>query len=100
MQSMKLELDLFMAPPTQTSIRDACWVKHKSINSIQNKAPIKLNMPGTVKDYINCSSILLYVPAKIMLANDNNLTEDQLPHPSISWSTASFLKLTSVCTDL
>jgi len=69
----KSELDLFTVPPTQTSIREACWVEYQPISSIQNRAPIEFDVSGTGEDYIDCSSVLLYVRAKITEANGTNL---------------------------
>ena len=89
----KSELDLFTVPPTQTSIRDACWVEYQPISSIQNRAPIEFDVSGTGEDYIDCSSsVLLYVRAKITQANDNNLVADSTAAPSISCFTACFLR--------
>jgi len=77
----KSELDLFTVPPTQTSIHEACWVEYQPISSIQNRAPIEFDVSGTGQDYIDCSSVLLYVPAKITQANGTNLAADSTAAP-------------------
>jgi len=70
-----------MIPPTQTSIHDACWVEYQPISSIHNRTSMEFDMSGMGEDYIDCSSILPYVCAKITQANGNNLVADSSATP-------------------
>jgi len=46
-------------------------VEHHPISSIQNRAPIDFDIPGSGKQYIDTSNIQLHVRAKIVRAAGN-----------------------------
>ena len=72
----KSELDLFSVPPTQTSIENGTWVEYHPISTIADGTPIEFEIPGNGEDYLDLANTYLYVQAKIVQANGNNLDAD------------------------
>src|SRR6218665_2216246 len=72
----KSELDLFVVPPTQTSIESGTFVEYNPISTISQGTPIKFSVTGAGQDYLDLSSTQLYVRAQIVKATyehiDNN----------------------------
>src|SRR6218665_4033257 len=72
----KSELDLFVVPPTQTSIESGNYVEYNPIATISQGTPIKFSITGAGQDYLDLASSQLYVKAQIIKANndaiDNN----------------------------
>ena len=61
----KSELDLFVVPPTQTSVQQARWVEYQPLTSILGNAPIEFDVIGSGEDYIDVANVLLYVRQKL-----------------------------------
>ena len=72
----KSELDLFSVPPTQTSIENGAWVEYHPISTIADGTPIEFEIAGNGEDYLDLSNTYLYVQAKIVQANGNDLAAD------------------------
>jgi len=70
------ELDLFTVQLTQTSIEEACMVEYHPISSVQNRAPIDFDIPGSGEQYIDSSNIQLHVRMKILKAAGGNIGND------------------------
>lgn len=72
----KSELDLFVVPPTQTSIESGNYVEYNPIATISQGTPIEFSITGAGQDYLDLASSQLYVKAQIIKANndaiDNN----------------------------
>src|SRR3984885_11216176 len=66
----KSELDLFIVPPTQTSIEAGTYVEYNPISSISQGAPIEFSITGAGQDYLDLSNTQLYVRAQIVRANN------------------------------
>src|ERR1700733_11159220 len=71
----KSELDLFIVPPTQTSIEAGTYVEYNPISSISQGAPIEFSITGAGQDYLDLSNTQLYVRAQIVRANDNAIDD-------------------------
>ncbi|XP_033223991.1 uncharacterized protein F54H12.2-like [Belonocnema kinseyi] len=56
---MKSELDLFLLPPTQTSIEGSQWVHYKPVSSLTDDSPIEFVIPGQGTEYIDLAHTLL-----------------------------------------
>ena len=65
----KSELDLFAVQPTQTSVEEACVVEYQPVSSVQNRAPLDFDVPGSGEHYIDLANIQLYIRAKILNAD-------------------------------
>src|SRR6218665_4225288 len=72
----KSELDLFIVPPTQTSIESGSYVEYNPIATISQGTPIEFSITGEEQDCLDLASTQLYVKAQIIKANndpiDNN----------------------------
>jgi hypothetical protein len=66
----KSELDLFIVPPTQTSIEAGSFIEYNPIATISQGTPIEFSITGAGQDYIDLSSTQLYVRAQIIRANN------------------------------
>ena len=69
----KSELDLFIVPPTQTSIEKGQWVEYHPIANISDNGPIEFYVSGSSEEYIDLSQTLLYVKAKVTQPNGDDL---------------------------
>src|SRR6478609_5025824 len=69
----KSELDLFVVPPTQTSIESGGWVEYNPISSIADGLPIEFVVGGSGQDYIDLANTQLYVRAQILKADNTNI---------------------------
>jgi len=67
----KSELDLFIVPPTQTSIESGTLVEYNPISTISQGTPIEFSITGGGQDYLDLASTQLYVRAQIVKANDD-----------------------------
>ena len=67
----KSELDLFVVPPTQTSIESGTFVEYNPIATISQGNPIEFSITGAGQDYIDLSNSQLYVRAQIVKANND-----------------------------
>src|ERR1700690_232519 len=66
----KSELDIFLVPPTQTSIESGGWVEYNPISSISDGTAIEFSVGGSGQDYIDLANTQLYVRVQLM-RNDN-----------------------------
>ena len=67
----KSELDLFVVPPTQTSIDSGTFVEYNPISTISQGNPIEFSITGAGQDYIDLPNSQLYVRAQIVKANND-----------------------------
>lgn len=74
----KSELDLFIVPPTQTSIESGAYVEYNPIATISQGTPIEFCITGAGQDYLDLSNTQLYVRAQIIKANNNPVTDDHV----------------------
>ncbi|XP_020299232.1 uncharacterized protein F54H12.2-like [Pseudomyrmex gracilis] len=58
-ECFKSELDLFILPPTQTSIESSQWIHYKPLSTLADDAPIEFVVPGHGEDYIDLAHTLL-----------------------------------------
>ncbi|GFS50058.1 uncharacterized protein F54H12.2 [Trichonephila clavipes] len=64
-ECVKSELNLFLAPPTQTVIEKGQWVQFHPITNVADGGPIEFLIPGSGDAYLNLSQTQLHVRAKI-----------------------------------
>ncbi|GFY34301.1 uncharacterized protein F54H12.2 [Trichonephila clavipes] len=64
-ECVKSELNLFLAPPTQTVIEKGQWVQFHPITNVADGGPIEFLIPGSGDAYLDLSQIQLHVRAKI-----------------------------------
>src|SRR6218665_912359 len=67
----KSELDLFIVPPTQTSIESGTLVEYNSMSTISQGTPIEFSITGAGQDYLDLASTQLYTRTQIVKANDD-----------------------------
>jgi len=67
----KSELDLFIVPPTQTSIEAGSFVEYNPVATISQGTPIEFSITGAGQDYLDLSSTQLYVRAQIIGVNND-----------------------------
>ena len=72
-ECMHGQLDLFAVPPTQTSIQSARWSEYLPISTIQGNTPLEFVIEGSGDDYLDLSSVMLYVRTKITQLNGDDL---------------------------
>jgi len=75
-ECVKSELDLFTIPLTQTSMERSGYVEYNAISNIADATPIEFDIGGSAQEYIDLANTQLYVKAKIVAANGNNLAAD------------------------
>ena len=72
----KSELDLFLVPPTQTSLERGHWIEYQPVSSVADGGPTTFLVPAT-EDYVDLSKTILVVRAKVTKANGDNLDADE-----------------------
>lgn len=72
------ELDLFIVPPTQTSIESGAYVEYNPISIFSQGTPIEFIITGAGQDYLDLSSTQVYVRAQIIKANNEPVTDDHV----------------------
>ena len=77
----KSELDLFSVPLTHTSMESANWIEYHPLTSVTEGSPIEFEISGTGEDYIDFGNSLLYVKAKIIRSNGQDLADDSNAGP-------------------
>ena len=92
------ELDLFMVPPTQTSIQQAEWVEYQQLTSILGNAAIEFNVIGSGEEYVDLSNVMLYVRAKIVKKTTQSCRIHLPPRPSIFCFTVCSVRSTYLST--
>ncbi|XP_070556390.1 uncharacterized protein F54H12.2-like [Ptychodera flava] len=81
----KSELDLFTVPPTQTSVEEGQWEEVHPLTHIVESGPIEFVISGSGEDYIDLSSTLLLIKAKITKVDGTNLGADAAVGPVNLW---------------
>lgn len=74
---MKSELDLFILPPTQTSIEKGQWIEFHPLANIRDGGPLEFNISGSGEEYMDLSMTRLYVKVKIVKNDGSYLPEDE-----------------------
>ncbi|MCP4502617.1 MAG: hypothetical protein GY822_21935 [Deltaproteobacteria bacterium] len=74
-------MDLFSVPPTQTSIEQGSWIEYHPITSVVEDSPIEFDVNASGEDYVDFANTMLYVRAKLMAINGDNLVEDAAVGP-------------------
>ena len=75
-ECLKSELDLFSVPPTQTSVENGNWIEYHPLTSVGDDSPIEFEINGNGEDYIDLANTMLYVRAKVVRMNGNNIGDD------------------------
>lgn len=78
-ESLRSELDLWLLPPTQTVLEGSRWVPYKPIATLDNANTVEFSVPGVGHQYIDPAHTLLYVKAKIVKANGQDLAPADNP---------------------
>lgn len=63
------ELNIFLTPPTATSIEKGHWVEYHPIANIRDGNPLEFSISGSGEEYIDLSATQLYVRVKILKDN-------------------------------
>lgn len=98
--SLKSELDLFLTPPTNTSILNGGWTELNPTSSISTGTPIEFKYEGT-SEYVQLSQSNLYVVVsvtnsdKLIADNDlvalvNNLLHSLFSQVELSFNGSNF----------
>ena len=72
----KSELDIFTAPPTQTSIETGNWVEYNPIALIDDGISIEFTVSGSGQYYLDPANSQLYVKARITKADGTAIPND------------------------
>ena len=72
-EGVNSELDLFVVPPTQTSIEDGRWVEHQHLTSLDSGGPIEFRIPGTGDAYLYRANTYLFIRDKVVLGVGTDL---------------------------
>jgi hypothetical protein len=75
------DLDLFLVPPTQTSLETAKLVEHQPIAAITQSGPIEFNIIGSDDDYMDLSQTYLYLKARVKKNRNEDLDPSHLVGP-------------------
>ncbi|GFW21693.1 uncharacterized protein F54H12.2 [Trichonephila clavipes] len=78
---VKSELNLFLAPPTQTVIEKGQWVKFHPITNVADGGPIEFLIPGSGDAYLDLSQTQLHVRAKIFKSDGKVITNENKVGP-------------------
>ncbi|XP_019633419.1 PREDICTED: uncharacterized protein F54H12.2-like [Branchiostoma belcheri] len=89
----KSELELFDIPDTQTTILDGRWVEHHPISTLTEMSPIEFDIPGAGEEYTDLSQTQLYVGAKIVCANGDDLPDGERVGPTNLWLHSLFQQI-------
>ena len=78
----KAQLDLFSVPPTQTSIESSSYMDYHPVCALnENTTTIEFSIPGNGEKYVDLSNCFLYVKAKIVQTDGNDLQNDDETAP-------------------
>ena len=89
-ECVKSELDLFVVPPTQTSIEHGQWVEHNPISSITDDGPLQFFISGSGDEYVDLANTELYIRAKITNADGSDIAGDADCAPTNLWLHSMF----------
>ena len=66
-------LDLFYAPPTQTSVEKEIWVDVHQIASVSDTGPIDFEFEGKQQEFLDLAHTLLYVTILLVKSDGSEL---------------------------
>jgi hypothetical protein len=69
-------VDLFGIPPTQTSIEGGSWDHIHPVATLSDTAPIEFSVPGDGEQYFDLNNVMLYLKARILKGNGEDLEGD------------------------
>ncbi|GFT28247.1 uncharacterized protein F54H12.2 [Trichonephila clavipes] len=75
-ECVKSELNLFLAPPTQTVIEKGQWVQFHPITNVTDGGSIEFLTPGSGDAYLDLSQTQLHVRAKIFKRDGKVITDE------------------------
>ena len=73
-ECVESKLDIFIVPPTQTSIERGSTVKYNPIASSADGTPTEFSITGGGQDYIDLSNTELYINVKVLRADNTPIT--------------------------
>jgi len=82
---LKSELDLFSAPPTQTSVKNGNWIKYHPVTTVGDDSQTEFDINGTGKDYIDLVKAMLLVQTKIIQMDGTNAADADTVKPVNLW---------------
>ena len=65
----KIGIGPFRRATDAASLEEACVVEYQPVSSVQNRAPLDFDVPGSGEHYIHLANIQLYIRAKILNAD-------------------------------
>ena len=71
------QLDLFLLKPTQTNVEDSNYTEFLPVATLTNEGPVEFHISASDSHYVDLSSSLLHVRAKIVNADGSNLINDE-----------------------
>ena len=80
-ECVKVELDLFAVPPTQTTIESGRFVEYHPISTLTDAGPIEFELSSSGDEYIDFANSFIYVKAKILRSNGTNLEDNETVGP-------------------
>ena len=91
----KSELELFKIHRTQTSIEESRFIPKYSKTALTHGAPIEFDIVVSDNEYIDLNDTILYLRAKILDGNGNNLLapvgEAEIPDKSMVYPVSNFI---------
>ena len=71
------QLDLFSLKLTRTSVEDSNYTEFLPVATLTSEGPVEFHIPASDSHYVDLSSFLLHVRAKIVNADGSNLINDE-----------------------
>ena len=87
-EGLKSELDLFSVPTTQMSIESG-----QPLTALDAGGPIEFLIPGSGDDYLDLSSVRLYVRARVVKGNGTDLEDASTAAPVNNWLHSLFCQV-------
>ena len=72
-----------------TSIESGQWVEHQPLTALDAGGPIEFLIPGSGDDYLDLSSVRLYVRARVVKGNGTDVEDASTSTYSASWSVST-----------
>ena len=69
----KSELDLFVVPPTQTSVEHGYWEQKGLTSTLTDQGPYEFTVSGAADDHIDLFNTYLFVESQIVNTDGSNL---------------------------
>ena len=92
-EGLKSELDLLSVPTTQTSIESGQWVEHQPLTALDAGGSLEFLIPGPGDDYLDLSSVRLYVRARVVKGNGTDLEDASTAAPVNNWLHSLFCQV-------